>query len=130
MNIVATGQLTIMDYNDAPILTGLIGLNSTKTQGYNPDANAYVPDWTKTPLKLTAILNRSGSNDDIVNSVNVDSRAWHKWNQSLNGGAGGWEEINQASFYTEENMASMDPYAKDFSQSYALNANGSTLTIS
>ena len=130
MNIVATGQLTITDYNDAPILTGLIGLNSTKTQGYNPDANAYIPDWTKTPLKLTAILNKSGSNDDIVNSVNVDSKAWYKWNQALEGGAGGWEQINSASYYTEEVMAEMDPYAADFSQGYALTPNGSTLTIS
>lgn len=129
MNIVATGQLTIMDYNDAPILTGLIGLNSTKTQGYNPDANAYMPDWTKTPLKLTAILNKSGSNDDIVNSVNVDSKAWYKWNQSLNGGAGEWERIMQPSYYTEERIAEMDDYAKDFSQAYALTPNGSTLTI-
>lgn len=129
MNIVATGQLTIMDYNDAPMLTGLIGLNSTKTQGYNPDANAYMPDWTKTPLKLVAVVNRSGSNDNIVNSINVDSKAWYKWNQSLNGGAGDWEKIMPASFYTEENMKSMDPYAKNFSETYAMTPNGSTLTI-
>lgn len=129
MNIVATGQLTITDYNDAPILTGLIGLNSTKTQGYNPDADAYVPDWTRTPLKLTAILNKSGSNDDIINSVNVDNKAWYKWNQSLNGGAGEWEQIMPASFYTEEQMETMDPYAKNFSQTYAMTPNNTTLTI-
>lgn len=127
MNIVATGQLTIMDYNDAPILTGLIGLNSTKTQGYNPDADAYVPDWSKTPLKLTAVVNKSGSNDNIVNSVNVDNKAWYKWNQSLNGGQGEWELINTESTLSEEEI---DPYATDFTQSYALTASGDTLTIS
>lgn len=130
MNIVATGQLTIMDYNDAPILTGLIGLNSTKTQGYNPDANAYTPDWTKTPLKLTAILNKSGSNDDIINSPNVDSKAWYKWNQALSGGSGGWELIREASFYSEDTLSEMDPYAKNFAENYALTASNTTLTIS
>lgn len=65
---IATGQFTITDYNDAPIITSWISTNSSKTQGYYADNNTYAPDYTISPMNLKASLFISGTSVDILDS--------------------------------------------------------------
>lgn len=65
---IATGQFTITDYNDAPIITSWISANNSKTQGYSKDNNSYTPDYTETPMTLTASLFISGTSVDILDA--------------------------------------------------------------
>ena len=59
---VATGQITIIDYNDALTLSGFITSNVVKTQMYNPDNDSYTPNWASSPfLVLTPSLYRIGT---------------------------------------------------------------------
>lgn len=74
---IATGQFTIIDYNDALTLTGFISSNNPKTQVYNPDNGAYSPDWTTTNLVLTPSLFILGNSNDIITSTAVTSITWY-----------------------------------------------------
>lgn len=76
---IATGQITIIDYNDALSLTGYITSNIQKTQMYNPDNNSYTPDWTASPyLVLTPSLFILGNSSDIITNTAVTSVTWYK----------------------------------------------------
>lgn len=68
MSVIATGSYTIIDYNDAPLLNGWISVTGSKTQGFTPDSNSYVPDYTQTPLRLTASLFSAGNSSDLLDS--------------------------------------------------------------
>lgn len=74
---IATGQFTIIDYNDALTLTGYIGSNKPKTQMFNPDNNSYTPDWSTANLVLTPSLFKLGSATDIITSAEVQSIDWY-----------------------------------------------------
>lgn len=75
----ATGQFTIVDYNDALTLSSFISSNQVKTQLYNPDNNSYNPDWSQTPfLVLTASLYKIGTTSDIITSSNVKSVKYYE----------------------------------------------------
>jgi len=76
---IATGQFTIIDYNDALSLSGYISSNQPKTQMFNPDNNSYNPDWTATPfLVLTPSLFKLGTSTDIITDAAVTSVAWYE----------------------------------------------------
>ena len=77
MAIVSTGQITIVDYNDALTLRAFIGCNMQKTQMYNPDNATYAPDWTKTNLILKPTLFKLGSSSDIASTAEVTSCEWY-----------------------------------------------------
>lgn len=78
---IATGQFTIIDYNDALTLTGYITSNLQKTQMFNPDTGGYNPDWTQSPyLVLTPSLFTPGS-ADVIASTAVQSVTWY-WNNA------------------------------------------------
>jgi hypothetical protein len=77
MTVVSTGQITIIDYNDAVTLTGFIGANQPLTQVYNPDNNTYTSDYTVTNIVLTPSLLVAGSSSDIITSTNVKSIKWY-----------------------------------------------------
>lgn len=74
---IATGQFTIIDYNDALTLTGYIGSNLAKTQQYNPDNGGYNPDWVGANLVLTPSLFKLGGSSDIITNAEVTSVAWY-----------------------------------------------------
>ena len=74
---IATGQFTIVDYNDALTLTGYINSSLTKTQQYNPDNGSYSPDWATTNLVLTPSLYKLGTTADIISNVAVTSVKWY-----------------------------------------------------
>lgn len=70
----ATGQFTIIDYNDALTLTSFISSNLVRTQMFNPDNNSFNPDWSASPfLVLTASLYKIGTAADIITTTNVQS---------------------------------------------------------
>lgn len=82
MAIRATGQITIIDYNDALSLSGFIGANKQKTQMFNPDNNSHNPDWTVSPwMVLTPSLFKLGNGNNIitdaVEKVNIKSLNWY-----------------------------------------------------
>lgn len=74
---IATGQFTIIDYNDALTLTGFIGSNHPKTQSYNPDNATYSPNWATTNLVLTPSLFKLGTSTDIITDTAVQSVTWY-----------------------------------------------------
>lgn len=75
----ATGQITIVDYNDALTLTSYISSNVVKTQMYNPDNGSYNPDWSTSPfLVLTASLYKLGTATDIITSSDVKSVKYYE----------------------------------------------------
>ncbi len=80
---IAAGQITIVDYNDALSLTGFISANQPKTQLYNPDTGAYVPDFTTSNMVLTASLFKLGTSADIINDAK--SIKWHDGATELTG---------------------------------------------
>lgn len=73
---IATGQISIIDYNDALTLTGFIGSNHPKTQMYNPDNGGYTPNWSSTNLVLTPSLYKLGTTTDIITNAEVTSVKW------------------------------------------------------
>ena len=74
---LATGQVTIIDYNDALGLSGYLGINlATKVQVYNPDNNSYYPDWSTTNLIISPSLFIQGNGADISKSANVTKIEW------------------------------------------------------
>lgn len=75
---LATGQFTIIDYNDALTLTGFIGSNHAKTQIYNPDNGVFTPNWASTNLVLTPSLYKLGTTKDIITSSEVTSVKWYE----------------------------------------------------
>lgn len=76
---IATGQFTIIDYNDALSLSGYINSNKQKTQMFNPDNNSYNPDWAVSPfLVLTPSLFILGTATDIITGAAVTSVQWYK----------------------------------------------------
>ena len=75
----ATGQITIVDYNDALTLTSFISSNVVRTQMYNPDNGSYSPDWSTSPfLVLTASLYKIGTSTDIITSSDVKSVKYYE----------------------------------------------------
>lgn len=77
---IATGQITIIDYNDALTLSGFITSNLVKTQMYNPDNGSYTPSWAKSPyLILTPSLYKIGLTTDIITDSAVKSVKWYEY---------------------------------------------------
>lgn len=75
--MIATGQITIIDYNDALTLSGFITSNQVKTQMYNPDNGTYTPSWATSPfLVLTPSLYKIGTTTDIITSAAVTKVEW------------------------------------------------------
>lgn len=79
MSTLATGQITIVDYNDALTLTGFISSNVVKTQTFNPDNDSFNPDWSVSPYcVLTPSLYKIGTTSDIITNSAVTSVKWYE----------------------------------------------------
>ncbi len=77
MGIVASGQITLIDLNDAKSLNAYIQANQAKAQLYNPNTGALTPDWTVAPnLVLTPELYISGSANNII--AQAKSITWYE----------------------------------------------------
>lgn len=74
MSVVSTGQITIIDSNDAKPITAFVAASGSIQQIYNPDtAPAYTPDFTTAPITLTAKV-YVGSTTETAASLT--SRSW------------------------------------------------------
>lgn len=111
---IATGQITLTDYNDAITLTGFITANSPRMQQYNPDNETFNPDWTKNPLILTASLYVMGDTNNIISSNDVQKVEWF---DAANPGTplttGGPYSVNRETLTIKQNILSTKP-AVDF----------------
>lgn len=67
--IIARGQISIIDLNDAKSLNMYLRSNQPTTQIYNTDNNSYVPDWTTENLVITPELYVSGTTTDQITQV-------------------------------------------------------------
>ena len=77
MAILSSGQISIIDYNDAVTLTGIINTNLAKTQMYNPDNDTYNPNWASQNMVLTPSLFKAGNAGDLIASSEVQSVKWY-----------------------------------------------------
>ena len=82
MAILSSGQISIIDYNDAVTLTGIINTNLAKTQMYNPDNNSYNPNWASQNMILTPSLFKAGNAGDLIASSEVQSVRWYIGNST------------------------------------------------
>ncbi|APZ82548.1 tail protein [Bacillus phage vB_BsuM-Goe3] len=111
---VITGQISLIDYGDALTLTGFITANSPRIQQYSPADEKFTPDWTKTPLILTASLFKMGDSNDIIRDPEVQSINWY---DASNAGTplktGGPYSVNNETLTIKDNILSDKP-AIDF----------------
>lgn len=82
MPIVSTGQLTIVDQNDAKPITALVSASRALQQAYSKDngVELYTPNWTTSTVVLTANVFVGG-----VNVANDPACTGHTWSTSFNG---------------------------------------------
>ena len=73
--LVSTGQITIVDNNDAKPITGFITSSGPTQQTYTKDESSVIwsPDWTSAPLTLSAKV-YVGSTIDV--SANLINKKW------------------------------------------------------
>lgn len=83
---IATGQFTIIDFNDAVSLTAYINSSLNKTIQYSADGNggqgSYSPDWTSTNCTLTPSIFKMGSGTDMINDAQCVAVTWYEINTS------------------------------------------------
>lgn len=91
--VLATGQISLVDLNDAKTLSAFIGAGGAmKYQVFNPNDSTYSPDWTTSNVVLTPQLYLAG------NSTNIMSQAvsikWYEVTSSastqITSGTGGY----------------------------------------
>jgi hypothetical protein len=77
-SVVSTGQITIVDTNDAKPITAFITASAAPQQVYNKDEStvSYVPDWTSSPLTLTAKVYVGGAGAATDVTANLTGRKW------------------------------------------------------
>ena len=92
MSVVSTGQITIVDNNDARPITAFITASGGTQQVYTKDESAvsYIPNWTTTANTLTAKV-YVGSTSDIA--AQLTNRKWSN-NLSISIGTGTTLAVN------------------------------------
>lgn len=77
--LVSTGQITIVDNNDAKPITAFITSSAPLQQTYTKDESSvmYVPNWTNTPITLTAKVYVGSTVDTAATLTNK------KWSNDL-----------------------------------------------
>jgi len=92
MATVSTGQLTIVDQNDAKPIMAIVTANKPPQQVYSKDngAELFAPNWTSDPITLTASVFVGG-----VNVVNTSAVTGKKWGTTFGG-----NELGTATTYT------------------------------
>ena len=80
MGIISSGQITITDLSDAPVLSAFITASQTTTQVFDQTASTYNPSYASTPQKLTLNLTKAGQTSSILGQVGKVS--WYEYNGS------------------------------------------------
>ncbi|MDA1918289.1 MULTISPECIES: hypothetical protein [Bacillus cereus group] len=113
-NTLATGMISIVDFNDAPSLTAFVSTTSPKTQIYDPASSTYTPNWTTSSPILTPSLFIStlGTTDSIDSAKSV------KWYDSTDLGTaiitGGAYTVTGNTLKISQNIMTGSVYAKTF----------------
>jgi len=78
--LVSTGQITIVDNNDARPITAYITANGQTQQIYTKDdtTETFVPNWASSPLTLTAAIYVGGTTTatNVINSASLTNKTW------------------------------------------------------
>ena len=69
MAVISSGQITIIDMYDAPVLNAWISASQTTSQTYNNTTNGYTPDYAKSAQVLTLNLTKAGSAASILGAA-------------------------------------------------------------
>lgn len=77
MAIISSGQITIVDLNDAPGLNAWISASQATAQTYNNTAQTYNPNYTSAAQVLTMNLTKAGSTASLI-GANVSNIKWTK----------------------------------------------------
>lgn len=76
MPTVASGQITLIDINDAKVLGAYLSSNQPKIQIYDPNNGSYTPNWTTSNVVVTPELYVSGVGTNIIDDA--DSITWYE----------------------------------------------------
>lgn len=76
--LVSTGQLTIVDNNDARPITAFVAASASTQQVYTKDEStvSYTPNWVSTPLVLTAKVYVGGTTSATEVAASLTNRKW------------------------------------------------------
>lgn len=111
---IATGQISIVDFNDAPSLTAFVSTTSPKTQIWDPATSKYTPDWTSSSpvLQPSLFVSSEGTSDQIANAKSV------KWFDSADLTTalvtGGAYTVTGSTLKVSQNIMTGSIYAKTF----------------
>ena len=75
MAIISSGQITLTDLSDAPILSAFITASANTTQVYDATAQTWSPSYGTTAQTLTLNLTKAGSSTSILPGLS-GSVAW------------------------------------------------------
>lgn len=121
-SLVSTGQITIIDQNDAKPITAFISANTSLQTVYtkNDTSETYIPNWASSSLELTPKIYVGGVGTSLDLSSNTVQITNRKWTRNSVGGAviydGGTTTQDETSFTT--------------TSPFTVSANGIKLTIS
>ncbi|MGG1071168.1 hypothetical protein ABE178_15210 [Priestia megaterium] len=111
---IATGQISIVDFNDAPSLTAFVSTTSPKTQIWDPATSKYTPDWTSSSpvLQPSLFVSSEGTSDQISTAKSV------KWFDSADLttalATGGAYTVTGSTLKVSQNIMTGSIYAKTF----------------
>jgi len=77
MSIVSSGQITITNLHDSPVLNAFITASQAVTQTFNSSSETWQPNYATTPQVLTLNLTRAGSATSILSGI-VGSVSWRR----------------------------------------------------
>lgn len=68
MAVISSGQITIIDMYDAPVLNAWISASQTTSQTYNNTTKVYTPNYATSAQVLTLNLTKAGSATTLISS--------------------------------------------------------------
>ena len=69
MAIISSGQITMVDLSDAPVLSAFITANSATTQTYDTTAVTWSPNYASSAQVLTLNLTKAGTTTSIIGGI-------------------------------------------------------------
>lgn len=69
MAIITSGQITMVDLSDAPVLSAFITAGQATTQTYDATAQTWSPSYASTAQTLTLNLTKAGSTTSIISGI-------------------------------------------------------------
>ena len=90
----ARGQITIVDLNDAKQIQTYIENSGADVQIYNPDTKVYTPNYTSSPITLTARVFVSGEASDQTATSNVTGYKWFNGSTEITSSTAGFALVD------------------------------------